>query len=214
MLSRLLDGERPDPGELKAQVGRIRTGLERLEFLLDDARAYSQTTPAERRPERLADLVKEANGLVRDSFAAMGLDHSGVSVDVSVPESIILEVSRHHIVMALRNIIKNAYEAFATAPTRLGGGRIEIRARVPDEETVEIMVGDDGMGMSKDDLADVLRFIPGGTSKKAHGTGFGLPNAWRRIIDHGGSLAIESEEDRGTTVTVSLPLDAPESEAR
>jgi len=60
-------------------------------------------------------------------------------------------------------------------------------------------------------LAEVRRFVPGGTSKKTHGTGFGLPIAKRKIEDHGGSLAIESKEDAGTTIVITLPIEAGDS---
>jgi signal transduction histidine kinase len=76
------------------------------------------------------------------------------------------------------------------------------------EERVEIMIRDNGMGLSKEELAKVREFVPGGTSKKTYGTGFGLPIARRRIADHGGELGIDSVEGQGTTVTITLPVEA------
>ena len=64
------------------------------------------------------------------------------------------------------------------------------------------------MGLSKEELEEVRRFVPGGTSKKVHGTGFGLPIARRKVMDHGGTLNIESRVDQGTVVTITLPLEA------
>ncbi|QNN24035.1 HAMP domain-containing histidine kinase [Planctomycetales bacterium ZRK34] len=81
-------------------------------------------------------------------------------------------------------------------------------ARPVDGERIEVVVTDNGMGLSAEELDEVRRFEPGGTSKKTHGTGFGLPIAKRKIEDHGGSLAIDSEEDKGTTVTITLPVEA------
>ncbi len=68
------------------------------------------------------------------------------------------------------------------------------------------------MGLSVEELDEVRRFVPGGTSKKTHGTGFGLPIAKRKLEDHGGFLAIDSQEDVGTTVTITLPLEAKEGD--
>ena len=42
-------------------------------------------------------------------------------------------------------------------------------------------------------------------SKKTNGTGFGLAIACRKVRDHNGNITIDSEEDKGTTVTVFLP---------
>ena len=58
--------------------------------------------------------------------------------------------------------------------------------------------------------AEVLRqelreFIPGKTTKKSFGTGFGLPIARRNIKSHGGSIGIQSQDEAGTTVTIVLP---------
>ena len=53
----------------------------------------------------------------------------------------------------------------------------------------------------------VVPFVPGGTSKKTHGTGWGLPTAKRKVEDHDGSLAIDSTEDVGTVVTITLPME-------
>lgn len=207
----VLDSGNSDPAELRRQIEKVQSRLDRLERLLEDARSFSQVTPLERRREQLADVVEEAHGMVRDFFKAVDLDCGGVTVAVSVPADITAEVSRYQIVTAIRNVLKNAYEAFATGPEKLGEGSIEVSARLLDEDTVEIVVRDNGMGMSAEDLAAVQRFVPGGTSKKSYGTGFGLPIARRRVLDHGGSLGIASEEDRGTTVTIVLPTEAPES---
>ena len=179
-----------------------------LERLLEDMRAHSQPTPPERHRERLTDIIKEAREVVMDAFQATGRVPVGVIAGFDVPEGLTVEVSRHQIVRAIGNVLKNAYESFATDPQTFSDGEIELVARLIDGERVEIVVRDDGMGLSKDELAEVRRFVPGGTSKKTQGTGFGLPTAKRKIEDHGGALAIDSEEDKGTVVTITLPVDA------
>jgi two-component system sensor histidine kinase VicK len=126
---------------------------------------------------------------------------------VDVPESITFDVSRQQIVAAVSNVIKNAYEAFSTGPDTFRAGTIDIFGRQINDDRVEVVIRDNGMGLNKEELAKVREFVPGGTSKKTHGTGFGLPIARRRIIDHGGDLGIDSEESKGTTVTITLPVE-------
>ena len=181
---------------------------ETLERLLEDMRAYSQPTPTDRRRERLVDVVKEAHGMVMDTFKATGRDPAQVTVWIDVPENLTVEMSRHQIVRAVSNVLKNAYESFAIDPQTFIAGEVRLIARTVDGEYVEIVVKDNGMGLSAEELEEVRRFVPGGTSKKTHGTGFGLPISKRKIEDHGGSLAIDSEEDKGTTVTITLPVEA------
>lgn len=64
-----------------------------------------------------------------------------------------------------------------------------------------------------DVLADIRQFRPGTSTKKNQGgTGFGLPTAYRYAAAHGGGLAIESEEDKGTVVTITLPVEKEDDE--
>jgi signal transduction histidine kinase len=179
-----------------------------LERWLDDMRFYAQATPAERRRERLVDIVKESHGIVLDAFRAYGRDPAAVQMFIDVPERLTVDVARHQFVRAVTNVIKNAYEAFATDPQTFGEGEIRVWARLVDDERLELVVEDKGMGMSPEELADVRRFVPGGTSKKTHGTGWGLPTAKRKVEDHDGSLAIDSKEDVGTVVTITLSMEA------
>jgi len=146
--------------------------------------------------------------MVLDAFRATGRDPVSVLAAFDVPENLTVEMSRHHIVRAISNIIMNAYEAFAIDPQTFGSGSIRLHASPLDGGRVEVVVRDNGMGLSAEELDEIRRFVPGGTSKKTYGTGFGLPNAKRRIGDHGGSLAINSVEDEGTVVTITLPTEA------
>jgi len=196
-----------DPKLFEKNLTKMGHQAEMLERLLEDMRAYSQPTPADRRRERLVDVVKEAHVMVLDAFQATGRDPSRVQVKIDVPENLTAEMSRHQIVRAVGNVMKNAYEAFANDPQTFADGQVFLTAKALDGERVEVVVVDNGMGLSGEELEEVRRFVPGGTSKKTHGTGFGLPIAKRKIEDHGGSLAIDSEEDKGTTVTITLPVE-------
>jgi len=171
-------------------------------------RFYAQPTPAERRRERLVDIVSESRGIILDAFRAYGRDPAAVQMFIDVPERLTVDVARHQFVRAVTNVIKNAYEAFAADPQTFGEGEILVCARLLDDERLELVVEDKGMGMSPEELDDVRRFVPGGTSKKTHGTGWGLPTAKRKVEDHDGSLAIDSKEDVGTVVTITLSMEA------
>ena len=197
-----------DPMYFRKELSRIANRLAIMERLVEDMRTYAQPTPLDRRRERLLDVVNDAHGMAKDVFGATNRDASNVAVENDVPENITVEISRHQIVVAVANVLKNAYESFTTGPETFQAGRVTVSARVIGDESVELVIHDDGMGLSKEELAEVRRFVPGGTSKKVHGTGFGLPIARRKIVDHGGTLSIDSQENRGTTVSITLPLDA------
>ena len=197
-----------EPKLFKKGLAKLGHQAEMLERMIDDMREYMQPTPSERRQERLADIVEEARVAVIDTFQATGRDASSVSMVIEVPDNITVEISRHQVVRAISNVLKNAFEAFSSDPDTFTRGKVCVVGRKVDHERVEVIVIDNGMGLSIDELAYVRRFVPGGTSKKTHGTGFGLPIAKRKIEDHGGSLAIDSEDGNGTTITITMRMEA------
>jgi len=194
-----------EAGEVARKVAvRLGGRVAYLERLLDDMKDYTRATSRDRASEPVAELVAEALEMVTSEFGARGRDASAIEVEVRVPEYLIVMVSRMPVVLALRNVLKNAHEAFMIDETTFTAGRVLVEAAVA-EGGVLITIRDDGMGMSADELSGVLQFIPGRSSKGTLGTGFGLPIARRHIAAHGGELHIESEEDMGTVVTVLLP---------
>ena len=97
---------------------------------------------------------------------------------------------------ALLNLVANAIEA--TPP----GGEVVVEVRPGGEGRIEIVVRDTGRGMP----ADTLRRI--GTpffTTREDGTGLGVVLARTAIAQHGGSLRYESEQGKGTRVSVTLP---------
>ncbi len=71
------------------------------------------------------------------------------------------------------------------------------------QQWLTLTVTDTGVGISPDALKRI--FQPFFTTK-AHGIGLGLPITRRLIEDHGGTLSVESQPGKGTTMTVCLPL--------
>jgi len=92
------------------------------------------------------------------------------------------------------------------------GGRIEVRL-TQDHEQVKVTVRDSGIGMSAETLQHIFeKFYQGDSSHSSEGNGLGLALVKRIVELCGGSISIESEEGKGTTVYVSLPK-KQESEA-
>ena len=96
------------------------------------------------------------------------------------------------------NIIDNALK-YTEA-----GGSIEVEAQKTDS-AVTVSVSDTGAGIAPDDLPKVKqKFYK--ANKTKHGSGIGLAVADEIITRHGGTLEIDSELGKGTTVTITLPL--------
>jgi signal transduction histidine kinase len=142
-------------------------------------------------------LVAEALELTRDSVRKAKLDPELVSVQQDVPESIVVPLARHQIVIALANVLKNAYEAFQFKGT-MRPGAIRIAASTC-HKWVTLTIEDTGQGICDEELRTPLLLTPGRRNKsKRHSTGYGLPIAARNVAAHGGLLRLESREDEGT----------------
>jgi signal transduction histidine kinase len=77
-----------------------------------------------------------------------------------------------------------------------------------DNESVKVMIRDNGIGMSNDTLQHIFeKFYQGDRSHSVEGNGLGLALVKRIVELCGGSISIESEEGNGTTVYVSLPIE-------
>jgi two-component system sensor histidine kinase HydH len=83
-----------------------------------------------------------------------------------------------------------------------GSLRVSLANRVNDGE-VEIRISDTGDGIAPELLPQV--FYPYFTTKQG-GTGIGLAISQKIIADHGGTIELESEPGKGTTVIVLLPV--------
>lgn len=125
-----------------------------------------------------------------------------VELLVTCPRRIILVVDSLLFQQLITNLVLNAVDATAR------GGHITIEARSVDGITgdipyAEIVVSDDGEGMSPEQIAQI--FDPFFTTKK-HGTGLGLPTVQGIVERHNGSIEVVSHEGEGTMVTLRLPI--------
>ena len=99
---------------------------------------------------------------------------------------------------ALMNLCVNALDAMPR------GGTLAIRTRRRPGARVELTVADTGQGMSAAVLARAME--PYYTTKpQGKGTGLGLAMVYATAKAHGGSVALASEEGRGTSVVLTLP---------
>ncbi len=89
------------------------------------------------------------------------------------------------------------------------GGSIELSLEYrEDARTLEISVSDTGTGIPKQDLPYIFQrfFQSSQTAGRKEGTGIGLYLVKTYTELHGGSIRVTSEENRGTTIVLSLPF--------
>ncbi|MBO8172276.1 MAG: PAS domain S-box protein [Bacillaceae bacterium] len=103
---------------------------------------------------------------------------------------------KNQLKQVLINLLKNALESMPD------GGKVSIDASVRGDE-LRVRITDEGVGIKKEHLP---RLGEPFYSTKADGTGLGLMISQKIIEDHHGRIEISSEEGKGTTVDVVLPL--------
>jgi len=99
------------------------------------------------------------------------------------------------------NLFTNASDAMPQGGTLA----IQVYTEHTDTDYIAIDITDTGMGIQPDDLAKVMD--PFFTTKLENkGTGLGLSICRRIVQEHHGLITITSEVDKGTTISLKLPL--------
>jgi len=110
---------------------------------------------------------------------------------------------RNQLQQVFLNLSLNACEAMEK------GGTLSITTALKDENVV-ISLRDTGCGIKKEHMERI--FDPFFTTKPVgRGTGLGLSVSYGIVEQHGGSIEVDSEEGKGSTFTIILPIEGPES---
>ena len=159
---------------------------------------------------------------IRDT-TSIALSGSNIQCDFSIVQDLaMVEIDPGQMSQALGNIITNAKEAMPQGGTiRLTAHNLsaeqmiqETGLKLQSDLFIKISVTDHGKGIPQKDLANI--FDPYFSSKERgvqKGMGLGLSITHSIIEKHGGCIQVESEEGRGTTVSIYLPaLEQKEAE--
>ncbi len=111
-----------------------------------------------------------------------------------------LQTSPDMLTESFRIIIKNGVEALLEH----GGDTLWITSRARNKESAEIIIRDNGVGISSQNLSKIFEL--GWSSKDGRGMGFGLFWTKDYIEGVGGKIEVESQLRRGTTFRITLPL--------
>lgn len=146
-------------------------------------------------------LVSEELNHVRSYLEIQQIRYQDImKFNINVPESLNgFKIPK----LTVQPVVENAL--YHGIKNRRGGGTIEVFGR-NKEEYFEIVVKDNGIGMTEERLADVRRAIEEGTNDRT--VVYGLYNVNERIKLHFGEgygIKIDSKYDEGTMVSIRLP---------
>ena len=171
---------------IPAEVERINNIVHRL---LD----FSKPNPPTFKISNICDVMRETLDLLSNDF----LKRKIKIIENCEDHGLMVNIDTTQIKQVILNILLNSMDAMPK------GGNIYISAKSTDNNKIEICIEDEGAGISKENLKNI--FNPFFTTKD-EGTGLGLGICHNIIKNHNGTIEIESEENKGTTVKIKLPL--------
>ncbi len=203
-VSRLLHENRK--GEEKQQLETIRRNALRLNTLIHQVLDFN-------RVDNQADscLILSKTDMVTFSrtifnyFADAGRERDIRFEFYTNQPQVYVEIDVVKFESILTNVLSNALKYTPD------GGMVQLRFRVDDaSQEIRLAITDSGIGIPEQDLPYVFqRFYQSSqTARLKQGTGIGLSMVKSYTELHGGKVRIESEEQKGTTVTLTFPLGA------
>jgi signal transduction histidine kinase len=149
-------------------------------------------------PLDLAGLAPTTADVIRPSAAAGGL-----TFEVSCPDhEVLVDGDSEQLDRLLVNLLSNAVKYTPR------GGSVALTVDSAGESAV-LTVADTGIGIPEEDQGALsTRFFRASNAVESAipGSGLGLSIVRTIVTNHHGELSVESEQDRGTTVTVRIPL--------
>ena len=178
------------------RISQSATGMASvLRELLDISQLQlGQPLVLERAPVDLAELARRVAAEVPVS------EH--VPIEVRAPaEPVVGEWDEHRLERVLHNLLGNALKY---SPN---GGQITLAVR-REGECAALEVRDEGIGIPASDVGNLFQWFQRGSNVDgvAPGTGLGLAGVRQIVEQHGGSVDVVSQEGKGSTFTVRLPL--------
>ena len=211
--------------DLRSPVSRMKARLEQGLGRTSDPAAQAAIADAIEEADslhRLLDTALEISraeaGIGRDQFMRFAIgpmledmaevygplaEDRGFAIAVDVQAEIDIVAHRELLVRALSNLVDNALKYAA------GGSTIRIGAHHQDGNVIDLIVTDDGPGLTDEQMAQATRrFVRLDPARGGTGAGLGLSLVETIAHLHGGTMLLESSPPHGLRVRLTLPVAA------
>ncbi len=192
---RLLGGKLAGEDQMRISLEAIERETLRCQTTMKSLLDFAKRTPPDTQPVDMNELLEAAWRTVDDDLPVHSIETER-GFDPRLP---LIQVDRKQMEQALVQLIRNACDAMHL------GGTLRLITRSVGSE-VQIIVADTGSGLSPEQLRhvfDPFYFI----NEQGQKAGMGLSIAHGVIQGHGGTIEVESQQGKGTTFTIHLPLE-------
>ncbi len=173
----------------------MKVQLERINHAVNDLLSYARPAPPVFEKVNISELIQKTVSLLSQQTKGRRID-----IETHLPEEpLSIVADRKQIQQMIWNIILNGIQSID------GSGKVSIGV-FTESSSVVICISDNGRGIPADQIEKI--FVPFYTTKHK-GTGLGMTISKRIAEQHNGTLTVQSEPGKGTTVTLTLPSDQP-----
>lgn len=189
---------------LEKRIAKVAPGNEHLARIIVDETIrlngivmefldFARPQKVKKQKMNINDIMNKALTFIEPKLAEQQIKvETGLCLDPGL-----IDVDPDLLYRALLNILVNGMQAMST------GGMLTVQTRKTDAGNgVEITVGDDGIGISENNMEHIFKPF---FTDKSKGTGLGLAIAKNIIENHGGQITVQSKENEGTTFRIILP---------
>ena len=191
--------------DVKKYGGMIYRESERLLYLINDIIRLSQIEEQEHVLSDKIDLLKTAHDV--EEILRHKADNREVTMTIE-GEPVQIYGNQSYITELFLNLMDNAIKY------NHEGGSLKVTVGIEDGKAFAVF-SDTGIGISDEHQSRIFeRFyrVDKSRSKKIGGTGLGLSIVKHIVAYHSGEIQLESELEKGTTITVKLPFNEPETQ--
>jgi len=182
-------------------LGDINKEIDRLNSVINDLLTLVSMDSGEAKlnaksvslTEILSDNMKRLQPLARER---------GIEMHGQIAQGIVVSGDVMRLTQVFYNLTDNAIKYTPR------GGMVRLELMRKDKKAIARVV-DTGIGIPKEDQIHIFdRFyrVDKARSRETGGTGLGLSIVKQMVLLHGGTISVTSEEEKGSTFTVELPL--------
>jgi signal transduction histidine kinase len=171
----------------------ITRNTERIDFLITELLNCARPPKLNIQPYDVHAILEDLLDSLKARMASEGIE---IHKDFTPGKSII-NVDKEQINRVFLNVMINAIESMPR------GGKMRVNTTIEGNLFV-VRIEDTGGGIPEE---DIIRIFDPFFSTKPSGVGLGLSTTYGIVVSHGGKISVESEWEKGTVFTISLPVE-------
>ncbi|WP_346726687.1 ATP-binding protein [Bacillus suaedaesalsae] len=181
-----------DGYEKETYIQIMSDELIRIESIVSELLLLAKPQDVNFKPELVGLIITDVISILETQA---NMNNTQLLLDIQ-EENLFINCDSNQMKQVFINLVKNSVEALPT------GGVVEVGVKVAGNY-IEISVKDNGVGIPLEKINQIGQPF---YSTKEEGTGLGLMVSFNIIQNHQGTVKVESERNKGTTFTITLPI--------